>query len=98
MEGKGDVARFMPTICHYAGIPLPGTGDDSIQTRAQSSKNMQVNEVMFKLQTFITVLHAKCNNPRERRKINELTQYLRKMISCQNDKLFLHLGGTLAKS
>lgn len=61
MEGKGDVARFMPTICHYAGIPLPGTGDDSIQTRAQSSKNMQVNEVIFKLQTFITVLHAKCN-------------------------------------
>lgn len=29
---EGDFARFMPTICHFVGIPVPGGADDSIQT------------------------------------------------------------------
>lgn len=55
-ERERDFARFMPTICHFAGIPSPGAADDSIQifthkhtvmhthTQVHRSKYIQINK------------------------------------------------------
>lgn len=36
MEREKDAARFMPTICHNAGIPLPKAPGDSLQAGTQT--------------------------------------------------------------
>lgn len=49
------------TMQAFLYLELVMTQYKHVHSHLKKSKNMQVNEVMFKLQTFITVLHAKCN-------------------------------------